>query len=352
MGKIEKRAAGLVFAVMSALLFFGSLSDWRVSAQDQLHAPPPGGHKSSLKTRFLWHVKPLHIIGNVYFVGMSGDDFDAFLITSPQGDFLIDAGVPEEVRANIEELGFKTSDVKYLLEEHAHNDHVLGLAQMKQWTGGKLLAMAGDVSPLEDGGIHENFLPNMEGPVFPPVKVDDLLHDGQKIELGGVTVVAYLTPGHTPGCTTFTTEAEDHGKKYNVVIYGACNPMNQPLIGNRDHPNIVQDWVIQFKNLHRIHGDVLLGTTSYDEMSEKVEQTEKNPGTNAFVDPKAYDDFVAKTETTFFNQLKREIDTGAQFPINIPEGKTCPQDGRACYNVYDLVMKCCSSIGARYVGKD
>jgi metallo-beta-lactamase class B len=348
-----QQLTGLICAILLALFLVGSFSNSHVSAQSgQVHGAPPGGHKSSLKSRFLWNVKPLHIIGNVYFVGMSGGDFDAYLITSPKGHFLIDAGPADQVKKSIEQLGFKVTDIKYILEEHAHNDHVVGLADMKQMSGAKVLAMPGDIPPLEDGGVHENFLPDMDGPVSPPVKVDGQLHDGQKLELGSNVVVAHLTAGHTPGCSTFTTEQEENGKKYNVVIYGACSPMNQPLIGNKDHPTIVQAFTNQYRTLRQIHGDILLGVGTYDQMAQNAEQRDKNPGTDPFIDPKRYDDFVAKTEDAFLTQLRREIDTGEAWPINIGEGKPCPPNVSYCSSVYDLVMKCCAKYGAKYVGKD
>lgn len=349
----------LVLTVLPAFIFFLAGADWRVLAQSGemqgAHAPPPGGHKSSLKDRYLWRVKPLHIIGNVYFVGMSDvddGDFSSYLITSPKGDFLIDVTIAEETRKSIEELGFKVSDIKYLLEAHNHNDHVLGLADMKKMTGAKVLAMPGDIPALEEGGTRENFLPDLVGPIYPPVKVDGELHDGQKLELGGTTLVAHLMPGHTPGCTTWTTDQEENGKKYTVVIYGACYSINQPLIGNKEHPNVVQDFTDQYRRLHEIHGDVLLGVGSYKDMARKAEERDKNPGTNPFIDPKTYNDFVAKRENIFLGQLKREIDTGALYPINIGVGDSCPQDGRTCYNVLKLILDCCAKIGAKYVGKD
>ena len=121
------------------------------------------------------------------------NSYNTYLIATPKGHFLLNAAVPQEVRASIEELGFKVTDIKYLLEAHPHNSDIYGLAQMKEWSGGKVLAMPGDVRATEEGGTSENYLPDMLGPVFTPVKVDRVLHDGEKIELGGVTMVADLT---------------------------------------------------------------------------------------------------------------------------------------------------------------
>jgi metallo-beta-lactamase class B len=345
MAKTGKQWIGLIVAAV-ALILFGSMAGLRAFAQKPpagVHAAAPGGRKSSLKNRRQWHVKPFRVIGNIYAVGLN--EYESWLITTPQGHFLIDEFVPEDLRSNIEELGFKVKDIKYLLVSHAHNDHVLGLAQMKEWSGAKVLAMPGDTPVLADGGASDNYLPNMLGPVYPPVKVDHVLHDGEKVQLGGVTMVAHLTAGHTKGCTTWTTEAEEKGKKYNVVIFGSCTSMNQPLVGNKGYPNVAEDFENQFKTLRSLHGDVLLGERGRN-WEEKVASLEKNPGTNPFIDPKGYEEFVAKNEKAFHDELQKEKAGGTGFPLVIADSPPCPKDGRACYNVYDLIMKCCAKLGA------
>src|SRR6266404_8809673 len=129
-------------------------------------------------------IKPFKIIGNVYYVGLS--DQTSFLITTPQGHFLIDAtwegGVPE-IRKSVEHLGFKIKDVKYVLNAHAHSDHVAGLAGMKEVTGGKVMVMAGDVPTIKDGGASDSADGKAQ---WPPARVDGTLHDGEQLKLGGV----------------------------------------------------------------------------------------------------------------------------------------------------------------------
>jgi metallo-beta-lactamase class B len=339
--------------VAGALIVFGSIAGLRASPQTAsggVNAPPPGGYKSNLKERYTWSVKPFRVIGNIYYVGLSRNE--SWLITTPQGHFLMNQSVPEEVSKNIEELGFKVKDIKYLLSGHAHMSHVFGLARFKELTGAKVLAMQGDVAALGDGGESEDFLPDMLGPVYMPVKVDQVLHDGEKIQLGGVTMVAHLTPGHTRGCTTWTTEAEEKGKKYTVVLYGACSSMNQPLVGKNARPGIAEDFENQYKTLRSLHGDVLLGGVSLEALLRKVELREKNPATNPFIDPKGYEEFVARNEKLFRDQLQKERAGGGAFPIVIGDSGSCPKGVRACYSYYDLIMECCKKIGARYVGKN
>lgn len=342
----------VVFAVILAGLMAGSRESAATQNGPTVHAPAPGGFKSDLHTRYTWTVKPIHIIGNIYYVGLSRNE--SWLITTPEGHFLLDESVPEEVGKNIEDLGFHTKDVKYLMFGHAHMSHVFGIAQLKEMTGAKVLAMQGDVAALADGGESEDFLPNMTGPVFLPVKPDRIIHDGEKIELGGVTMVAHLTAGHTPGCTTWTTVAEENGMKYNVVLYGACNSMNQPLVDNKKNPEIAKEFENQYKILRSLHGDVLLGTGggALHALIPKAEMRDKNPGTNPFIDPKGYEDFVAKNQKTFEDQLAKEKSGGSGYPIKIESDGPCPKDARGCYCYYKLIMDCCAKIGAKPVPYD
>src|SRR5438067_7153291 len=151
---------------------------------------------------------PHKIIGNVYYVGTR--TLSSFLITTPQGNILINSTYERNVRTiqkSVEQLGFKFSDIKILLGTHAHGDHQEGDALVKQLTGAQVMVMAEDVPALQ--GIKPG---SKEHPI------DKMLHDGESVTLGGTTLIAHLTPGHTRGCTTWTTKAEEGGKTYNVVI--------------------------------------------------------------------------------------------------------------------------------------
>jgi metallo-beta-lactamase class B len=152
---------------------------------------------------------PHRVIGNIYYVGTR--TLSSFLIVTPSGHILIDTTYERNInviRKSVEQLGFKFEDVKIVLGNHAHADHQEGDALVKQITGARVMAMAEDVPALramEPGG--------KEHPI------DEILHDGDKVTLGGTTLVARLTPGHTPGATTWTTQASDDGKNYDVVFF-------------------------------------------------------------------------------------------------------------------------------------
>ena len=154
---------------------------------------------------------PAHkVIGKVYFVG--SEQLGSFLIATPDGNILINSDYEETVpviRAAVEKLGFKFTDIKILLNSHAHPDHTSGDAMVKELTAAKVIAMAEDVPALQ------NIKP--KGKMHP---IDQVIHDGDTVALGGTTLVAHLTPGHTKGCTTWTLKTQENGKTYDVVIAG------------------------------------------------------------------------------------------------------------------------------------
>jgi metallo-beta-lactamase class B len=99
-------------------------------------------------------IPPFRIAGNLYYVGAI--EITSYLITTPQGHFLLDGGFVEtapQIEHNIAQLGFKLSDVKYLLNSHAHYDHAGGLAELKKVTGAKFVASEGDADLLRKGGM-------------------------------------------------------------------------------------------------------------------------------------------------------------------------------------------------------
>src|SRR4051794_1720283 len=185
---------------------------------------------------------PAHkVIGNVYYVGSK--DLASYLITTPEGHILINSGFERTVpliQKSVESLGFRMRDIKVLLASHAHSDHVAGHARMRELTGAKVYVMRGDDDVIRSGGKGQYLY---AGSRWGPCPVDRVLEDGEEVKLGGVTLVARLTPGHTRGCTTWTWRAADGGKEYDVVVIGSpnVNP-GYRLVGNADYPEIADDF--------------------------------------------------------------------------------------------------------------
>ena len=219
---------------------------------------------------------------------------------------------PPQIRTSVQQLGFRFTDIKILLISHAHVDHCAGSALIKQLTGAKYMVMDADVPEIEDGGKNDFQYSKSKDMFFPPAKVDRILHDGDEVRLGDAVLVAHLTPGHTKGCTTWTLKVVDSGKTYNVVIVGSpnVNP-GYKLVNNAAYPQIAQDYERTFRVLHSLPCDIFLGAHgSYYGMKEKFAHIAKG-GTNPFIDPQGYKDYVADREQAFDTELKKQQTKGA-----------------------------------------
>src|SRR5436190_15005412 len=170
---------------------------------------------------------PFRILGNVYWVGSY--DLSTYLIVTPQGNIVINTGVGDtakQIKASVEQLGFKLADTKILTATHGHFDHVAGMAELKRMTGAKLIVSEQDKELLESGGKADFRFGDTPGARFEPVKVDDTFKDSDPISLGGTVLTVHHHPGHTKGATSFTLNVQDSGKTYRVVIanMGSINP--------------------------------------------------------------------------------------------------------------------------------
>jgi metallo-beta-lactamase class B len=251
---------------------------------------------------------PHKVIGNVYYVGTRG--LASYLITTPEGSILVNSSLESSVpliRASIEKLGFKFSDVKILVISHAHFDHCAGSFLVKELTGAKYMVMQQDVAEIEAGGKGNFAYGETASALYKPVKVDRVLHDGDEVKLGGVTMVAHLTPGHTKGCTTWTLKVRDGEKTYAVVIVGSPN-VNPgfKLVNNALYPQIANDYQKGFDVLKSLPCDVFLGAHgAYYGMEAKYAKL-KSGGPNPFVDPDGYKSYVAEREKTFRAELAKQ----------------------------------------------
>lgn len=250
-----------------------------------------------------------HVIANIYFVGTKGQA--NYLITTPKGNILVNSGLIETVpmtKKSIAALGFKWADTKALLISHAHFDHDAGSAQVVKETGAKYEVMDADVPVVESGGKTDFQYGEKGGEnLYPPTKVARTLHDGDTVELGGVVLTAHKTPGHTKGCTTWTTDVVDHGKTLHVVIVGSpnVNP-GYILVNNKKYSAIAEDYKKTFQVLKALPADVFLGAHGdYYGMPAKYAKL-KAGGPNPFIDPAGYQAYVAERQTAFEKELARQ----------------------------------------------
>ncbi len=251
---------------------------------------------------------PHKIAGNLYYVGSA--DLASYLITDPAGHILINSSLEESVpliRASVEKLGFKFTDIKILLISHAHSDHCAGSAEIVKATGAKYYVMEQDAAAVEQGGAIKPRLGKGDYTQFPPAKVDKVLKDGEEVKFGASVVAAHLTPGHTPGCTTWTLKVSEDGKPLNAVIIGSpnVNP-GYVLVNNKNYPGIATDYERTFKVLNALPVDLFLGAHgSYYDMKRKHEMMKKG-GANSFIDPGGYHRYVEDREAAFRKEWDKQ----------------------------------------------
>ncbi len=249
-----------------------------------------------------------HIAGNLYYVGSR--DLGSYLIATPRGLILINSSFQASVpliKKSVESLGFHFSDIKILLISHAHDDHCAGSEQIIRLTGAKYYVMAGDVSVVESGGRTDFQYGAQKAHHYPPAHVDRVLHDGSTVSLGGATLTAHLTPGHTRGTTTWTFDETETGRVLHVVIVGSpnVNP-GYKLVGNQAYPLIASDYKRGFAVLHSLPCDIFLGAHgSYFDLIDKYPRW-KAGDKNAFIDPAGYKAYLADREQAFLGELARQ----------------------------------------------
>ena len=246
---------------------------------------------------------PHRIAGNLYYVG--SESLASFLIATPEGHILINTNWEDSVeilRASVEDLGFNFEDIEIILGSHAHGDHMQGDALVKEMTGASVMAMADDIPGLlriQPGGK--------------PHPVDRILEDGEEVMLGGSTLVARLTPGHTPGCTTWTMTVEEGDETYNVVIVGSMgsNPGFQ-FVNNTTNPTIVDQYKKGFSVLSSLSVDIPLAShPAMYNMADKYERLGQSP--NPYIDPEGYRAEIEAVETLFLDVLaSQERDAAAE----------------------------------------
>lgn len=250
--------------------------------------------------------EPFRIAGNVHYVGTEA--LGAFLVATPEGHVLIDGALPEsadQIAANIRRLGFRVEDVKYLLISHAHLDHAGGLARLKELSGAKLLASAGDTPELESGKV--TYRDSWD---FPAVKVDRVVRDGEQFSIGGTTMTAHVTPGHTKGCTSWRARVEHDKRPIEMIFACSLTVAGQPLVGDSGYPSAAADFRESFAKLKRLEADVYVTFhTGFFDMDEKRKRLAAGDAA-AFIDPAELQRRVAAAEAAFEKEYARQRGDG------------------------------------------
>ncbi|WP_380778811.1 subclass B3 metallo-beta-lactamase [Sphingomonas sp. R86520] len=248
---------------------------------------------------------PFPIAGPITYVGSEG--IAAYLIKTGAGAILIDGTLAENagmIERNIVAAGVRLRDVKLILVTHAHFDHAGAVATLKRATGAQVVAGVRDVRALETG------VPQGEtnyGVIrFPAAHVDRGVRDGDKVVLGTTTLTARATPGHTPGCTTWTMQIPDKPRPLDVVFPCSVSVAGNRLVGNRAYPGIVADYRRSIAMLGTLHADIVL--PSHPELADVIARGKRRGAgdTTAFLDRALLPKIVAKAKVAFDADLARQ----------------------------------------------
>lgn len=241
---------------------------------------------------------PHRIVGNLYYVGTQS--LSSFVVDTPAGDILIDstyeANVPV-IQDSMSKLGLKFSNIKIVLGSHAHADHQEADGMVVEMTGAKAMALAEDMPALQAMRIPSG----KAHPMYQSLK------DGEEVKLGGMTLVAHLTPGHTHGCTTWTMKVTEDGKTHDVIIIGSMGVnAGTKLWANGALNALGEEYIRGFKAMHALSGDVPLG--SHPAMHGLAEKYKKIAGSaaNPYIDPTGYLKELKIEETAFNIELESQ----------------------------------------------
>ncbi|MBL8850139.1 MAG: subclass B3 metallo-beta-lactamase [Planctomycetaceae bacterium] len=325
-------------AIAAALLtvFAADFDRFSVSAADTAReSPPQATTQPDLKeladdpVRFLqvargslkWDepAEPAHVVGPVYFVGTQG--LSSYLITTADGHILLDTGMSGSgplIEASIRKLGFNPQDIKILLVNHAHVDHIGGHAHLQKLSGARMVALEQERDLIESGGrldFHYGRYPEFG---FDSVKVDQVISDGDVVQLGDVSITALLTSGHTRGSATYVTTITVDGKDHLVAFPDgtSVNP-GYRLVGDPSYPGIRDDFERTLRTLESLAPDIwLLPHTEACGLFDRIAQAKK-AGVEAWVDPAGYRTWIASRRAAYEAALARELSAPAATPVTV-----------------------------------
>jgi metallo-beta-lactamase class B len=253
------------------------------------------------------------VVGNIYYVGTY--DLASVLITTNDGHILINSGAPRSaplIRANVESLGFRMTDIRLLTTTHAHQDHVGDLAALKQMTGARVAMHEADVVVMESGGHVDYRRPEGRGVIFAPLKVDQPFKDGDTLRQGDVALTVHHHPGHTKGATSFGLTVREGGRSYDMLIAN-MNSVNENmrLLGTPLYANAAEEYANTFADQKSLTPDIWLASHAGQfDLHDKYKPGDAYDP-NRFVDPQGWRAAVENSEKSYLERLAGERAGGA-----------------------------------------
>jgi len=251
---------------------------------------------------------PFRIYGNTYYVGPHG--LSSILITSDAGDVLIDGDLPESagpIAAHIRQLGFRVQDVKLIFNSHVHFDHAGGIAELQRRSGARVVASKWTAEVMTKSGVGRD---DPQYGVVPPIsliKHVEVLSDGQTFNVGPISIIAHLTPGHTPGGTSWTWQSCEGAKCLNFVYADSLTPASADGFKFTSTPSAIQDFHKSFSFLRSVSCDILL--TTHPDVShfwDRVDARARGTKPDPMVDPAACRGLADRSEAALQKRIAAE----------------------------------------------
>lgn len=237
-------------------------------------------------------VSPFRVAPWIYFVG--NEWVGAYLIDTKDGLVLLDTCVFENLYLTLEsirKLGFNPMDIRHIMLSHCHVDHVGGARAIKELTGAEIWMSRIDAEFKDHPANTE-----MDGAFYvPPYEVDQFYDDSIPFQLGDVQIKTYLTPGHTPGTTSFIISGPDeNGNIIKAGMHGGVGPMTMQD-GYIEKYNLSKDLRRQFiegcEKLKEIRVDITI--PSHPAHGDLLNRRSENPQDyHSFVDENMWPEFL------------------------------------------------------------
>jgi metallo-beta-lactamase class B len=258
--------------------------------------------------------EPFRVFGNTYYVGVAG--LSSVLLASDKGLILLDGGLAQSaplIDASIRKLGFRTEDIRLIVNSHAHYDHAGGIPALQRVSGATVAASKSGALAIERGAPPPDdpqFAFGDEANRFPSVKAVRVVADGEILRVGDVGITAHLTPGHTPGSTTWTWRSCEGARCLDVVYADSLNAVSAPgfrFSGDATHPSIEAAFRRSISTVGSLPCDVLLTVhPGFAGMEEKLKRRREQPDSEPFVDPAACRTYAADAAKRFDQRIVEE----------------------------------------------
>ena len=252
---------------------------------------------------------PFRVHGDTYYVGTKG--LAAILVVSDGGSVLFDGALPQSAPAiarNIEALGFRVEDVRWIFNSHAHYDHAGGIAALQRASGAQVGASARGAEALRAGDLPKDDAQYAgdASQAFPPVRTVRTVADGETIRVGTLAITAHWTPGHAPGSTSWSWRSCEEDNCVDVVYADSMTAVSADGFRFADDAARIAQFRETLAKVAALPCEVLL--TPHPEASELLAKAArvKDGAPNPFVEKGACERYAKTAEKRLDTRLAEE----------------------------------------------